>query len=99
MKGVKQVAQEKEIERYLKNRVEQLGGYCRKWVAPGHNGVPDRIVLLNGHAAFIETKAPDKKARKQQAKEMEEIRYQGFYAGVIDTREKVDEFIREIMME
>ena len=93
------MAQEKEIEIYLKNRIEALGGYCRKWVSPGHNGVPDRIILLRGKAAFVETKAPEKKARKLQAKEMEQINDQGFFAGVIDTREKVDEFIREMLKE
>lgn len=90
------MASEKEIELYLKNRIEALGGYCRKWVAPGHNGVPDRIILLKGKAAFIETKAPDKKARRSQEKEMSLITAQGFYAGVIDTREKVDRLIAEM---
>lgn len=93
------MAGEKEVERYLTNRIKELGGYCRKWVAPGNNGVPDRIVLLKGKAAFIETKAPEKKARKLQAKEMEEIRGQGFFSEVIDTREKVDAFIREVLQE
>jgi len=37
---------EKEIEQKLVRAVKAAGGICPKWVSPGMDGVPDRIVLL-----------------------------------------------------
>ena len=52
---------EKQIEHRLAEAVRKRGGLCVKWVSPGLDGVPDRIVLLPGkHIAFIELKAPGK---------------------------------------
>lgn len=50
---------EKDIERKLRQGVEDHGGRCLKWVCPGWAGVPDRIVLLPGaRIFFVETKRP-----------------------------------------
>ena len=50
---------EKDIERKLVDMVKRHGGYCLKWVCPGWNGVPDRIVLLpGGRVLFVELKRP-----------------------------------------
>lgn len=50
---------EKDIERKLRDKVENLGGLCLKWVCPGWSGVPDRIILLPGaRIYFVETKRP-----------------------------------------
>ena len=50
---------EKDIERGLRDKVEEAGGRCLKWVCPGWAGVPDRIVLLpGGRVIFVETKRP-----------------------------------------
>ena len=48
---------EKDIEGYLTREVKKMGGQCLKWVSPGSDGVPDRIVLLpGGHVWFVELK-------------------------------------------
>lgn len=48
---------ERDVERELKEAVEASGGLCYKWVSPGNNGVPDRIVILpNGEVCFVELK-------------------------------------------
>lgn len=39
---------ESEIEKILVNEVRRLGGRAYKWVSPGNDGVPDRIVILPG---------------------------------------------------
>ena len=39
---------EKEIEKKLIEGIHRLGGRTYKWVSPGHNGVPDRIVIMPG---------------------------------------------------
>jgi hypothetical protein len=50
---------EKDIEKALREMVEQHGGLCLKWVCPGWSGVPDRIILLPGaRIIFAETKRP-----------------------------------------
>lgn len=48
---------EKNVERKLVEGVKKLGGVAYKWVSPGNDGVPDRIVVLpNGHVVFVELK-------------------------------------------
>ena len=37
---------EKQIERYLCNRVKQLGGLALKFEPPGSGGWPDRIIFF-----------------------------------------------------
>ena len=50
---------ESAIEGRLRDRVKLLGGRCLKFVSPGQNGVPDRIILLpGGRVVFAELKAP-----------------------------------------
>ena len=53
---------EKDIEAYIKNQVDAMGGLFLKWVCPGNDGVPDRIVLLpGGQILFVEVKRPGTK--------------------------------------
>lgn len=50
---------EKEIEARFCAKIKKCGGLCLKWVCPGCNGVPDRIVLLPGGTVFFaELKRP-----------------------------------------
>ena len=39
---------EREIEKKLVDGVRKLGGRAYKFVSPGNDGVPDRIVVLPG---------------------------------------------------
>lgn len=51
---------EKIIEKYLVQRVKDLGGRAYKFTSLAHRGVADRVVCLpNGQTWFIELKAPD----------------------------------------
>ena len=43
---------EREIEKYLVDRVKGMGGMALKFVSPGCTGVPDRLVILPG-ASFL----------------------------------------------
>ncbi len=50
---------EKAIEQRLVREVKARGGICPKWVSPGFDGVPDRLVFLPGrHFGLVEVKAP-----------------------------------------
>lgn len=48
---------EREVEKMLVDGIRKLGGRAFKWVSPGNDGVPDRIVVLPGlPAIFVELK-------------------------------------------
>lgn len=81
---------EKEIERKLVQAVKIRGGICPKWVAPGFNGVLDRIVFIpNGKIGFVELKAPGKNPRALQRKRHEQLQELGFQVFVLDNPEKI----------
>ena len=48
---------ETQIERHLVEGVKKLGGLCYKFVSPGTQGVPDRIIITaQGKVIFTELK-------------------------------------------
>lgn len=89
---------ESEIEKKLCKRVKnELHGRALKFVSPGFNGVPDRIVLVPmGRIYFVETKAPGENLRKLQKWVRELIQGLGFTVLRVDTLEKVNDFIRQV---
>ena len=90
---------ERNIETYLRDQVCKAGGAAMKWVSPGNNGVPDRIVIMpGGRMAFVELKAPGKKPTQLQLVQHERLRALGCDVRVIDSREGVDELIKELTL-
>ena len=89
---------ESDIEKHLCKRVKsELHGWALKFVSPGQNGVPDRVILVpKGRIYFVETKAPGKKLRKLQEYVCGLIKQLGFKVLRIDTKAKVDAFISEV---
>lgn len=89
---------ENVIEAYLRDRVKEIGGKAYKFVSPGNDGVPDRLVCLPGRTAiFVETKAPGKKPTPLQKNQQHFLRSLGFAVyGRVDTKEKVDRLIRAL---
>jgi hypothetical protein len=85
------------IEGYLRNKVKAMGGKAYKFVSPGNSGVPDRLVLLpGGRSIFVELKAPGKETTAKQLLQHKKLRALGFTVLVIDSKEKVDEFIKSL---
>ena len=85
---------EKEIEIHLVKRVKELGGRAYKFVSPGVSGVPDRLVCLpGGRVIFAELKAPGQKLRPLQELRRTELEGLGNIVVVLDSEEKVDQFI------
>lgn len=85
---------EREVEQYFIRRVREAGGLQRKFVSPGHKGVPDRIAGFDGaRFAFVELKRPTKGAEAHQAREHKLWRDLGFVVFVLDTKAAVDVFI------
>ena len=88
---------EKTIERKLTLMVKKRGGICPKFVSPGYDGMPDRIVLLPGfHFAFVEVKAPGKKPRALQTSRHTLLRGMGFRVYVLDNEEQIGGILDEI---
>ena len=88
---------EKQIERYLREKVKKIGGVAYKFTSPQRRSVPDRLCLFkNGDVVFVEVKAPGKKPTPNQSREIQRLIDLGFKALVIDTREKVDSLIEEV---
>ncbi|WP_405288654.1 VRR-NUC domain-containing protein [Methanobrevibacter sp.] len=70
---------------------------CLKFVSPGCDGVPDRIVLLPyGKIAFVELKAPGKKMRPLQEKRKRQLESLGFLVFCIDDKDKIEVMLDEI---
>ena len=81
---------EKHIEQKLVQAVRKRGGLCAKWVSPGLDGVPDRIILMpGGHIAFAELKAPAQKLRPLLAHRIAQLRNLGFPVYIIDSPEQI----------
>ena len=88
---------EKETEQALVQTVKKMGGIAPKWVSPGLDGMPDRIVLFpKGKIAFVEVKAPGKRPRPLQVARHELLRRLGFRVYVLDDKDKIGEMIDEI---
>jgi len=90
---------ERDIEQYLRNRAIAAGGRAFKWVSPGNNGVPDRIVMLpGGRIAFVELKAPGKKPTAIQINQQRVIEALGFPTFTIDNKEDIDKLINAMQL-
>ena len=88
---------EKDIEQRLVKAVKNMGGIALKFVSPGYDGMPDRIVLLpHGAFAFVELKAPGKKPRPLQLSRHEMLRRLGFKVYVLDGTDQIGEILDEI---
>ena len=88
---------EKIIEQQLVKAVKHTGGMCPKFVSPGLNGMPDRLVLLNeGHMAFVEVKQKGKVPRPLQKKRHKQLQELGYQVFVLDDPEQIQEILKII---
>ena len=91
---------EKKIEQKLVTAVKKHGGICPKFVSPGFDGMPDRLLLLpHGRFAFVEVKAPGEKPRPLQLSRHRLLRRLGFQVYVLDALEDIDKIIWEVKNE
>ena len=88
---------ERAIERKLVQAARKRGGLALKFVSPGMDGVPDRIVLLPyGKLAFVELKAPGKVMRPLQVRRKEQLEALGFLVYCVDGVEQIGGILDEI---
>ena len=88
---------EKTIEQKLVKKAKDRGGLALKFVSPGYDGMPDRIVILpDGHVGFVEVKAPGKEPRPLQIARHSLLMRLGCKVYVLDNTEQIGEILDEI---
>lgn len=84
---------EREIEKYLREKIKEIGGRAIKMVPAFESGIPDRQILYQGRTVFVELKKAGKNPSAIQAVFMRELEKMGFETRVIDSKEKVNQLI------
>ena len=88
---------EKSIEQALVRLAKKHGGMAVKFLSPGLDGVPDRLLLFpGGRLAFVELKAPGKKMRPLQIKRKRQLEQLGFVVYCIDNKEMIGGILDEV---
>lgn len=88
---------EKAVERALAEAAKKRGGIAFKFVSPGCDGVPDRLVLLpGGHVGFVELKRPGGQMRPLQKRRKRQIEVLGIPVFCVDRKEEIREVLDEI---
>ena len=88
---------ESYVERKLTTEAKKRGGLAVKFVSPGFDGVPDRLVLFpGGKVAFVELKAPGKKMRPLQVRRAGQLRMLGFRVYCVDRTDMIGGVLDEI---
>ena len=87
---------ESEVEKLLVGGIRKLGGRAFKWVSPGNDGVPDRIVVLPGlPAVFVELKTVTGKLTPLQRVQLKRLRDMGQAVRVLYGEREVATFLEE----
>lgn len=88
---------ERDIERKFVRTVKNSGGIAPKFVSPGFDGMPDRIVLMpGGRIGFVEVKDTGKKPRPLQVARHRLLEGLGFRVFVLDRPDQIHNIIQEI---
>ena len=88
---------EKELEKKFVEKVKEFGGRAYKFVSPGNDGMPDRLVVLpGGHIGFVELKQKGRKPTKLQKKQMQRLKELGCFVYILDDPEEIDKVISAI---
>jgi len=84
---------ESELEKILVAEVKKLGGRAYKWVSPGNDGVPDRIVIFPFWAPiFLELKTDKGKLSALQKVQINRLRDFGQNVNVVYGIKGVSQF-------
>ena len=77
-----------------------MGGEAFKWVSPGNDGVPDRIVMLpGGRLIFVELKADRGRLSSVQKIQIRRIQKLGQDVEVVQGMDGLEEFLERIRNE
>lgn len=89
---------EKQLEQRLVKAVKDRGGVAYKFVSPGQDGVPDRLIVLpGGKVGFVEVKKPGKgRLRKIQRYQLKRLVALGCKCFLLDDPDKIYWLIDDI---
>lgn len=88
---------ENNIEQKLVRAVKNMGGIAPKFISPGFDGMPDRLLLIpGGKMAFVEVKAMGCKPRPLQVRRLGMLRALGFLVFVLDDERQIGGILDEI---
>lgn len=88
---------EANIEQSLRLRLQRMGCLVYKFVSPGNDGVPDRIVVTpTGEVIFVELKTARGNLRPEQKVQIRKLSRNRARVVVIRGKEEADNFIREL---
>lgn len=85
---------ESKLEGKLTNGIKRLGGRALKIHSAWFTGLPDRLIIVpNFPMEFVEMKAPGEDLKPRQKVVHEWLKKMGVIVSVIDTAEKVSEYL------
>lgn len=88
---------ESEIESWIDKQIRKTKGLFFKFVSPGNDGVPDRIVILpGGRIIFVELKTDKGRLSPVQKHQISRLLNLGCDCRVIKGQKEAEEFINEI---
>lgn len=91
---------EREIERWLCCKIEDLGGLAYKFSSPGNNGVPDRIFIMpGGRVWFVELKTKCGRLAPLQEWQQNQIKKRGAQVRTVHGKAEAEQLIRDIERE
>lgn len=89
------MVRERDIERWLVGQIKRMGGEAFKFVSPGNDGVPDRMVCMpGGRIYFIELKTEEGGPSKIQTYQIRRFQKLGCDVRIISGREEAEQFIK-----
>ena len=89
---------ENKVETYLDTEVKKMSGITRKWVSPGRDGVPDRIVFVQGDLIFVEIKTVDGTLSPVQRREHVRLRDHDAQVVTVYGSSGVDAFLTDVVL-
>lgn len=90
---------ERDIEKRLVREIRAMGGEAFKWVSPGNDGVPDRIVMLPGLIIFVELKTDRGRLAGVQRVQIRRIQRWGQEVVVVQGMDELDQFLERMRHE
>lgn len=78
------VQRERYVEKILTDGIRRLGGKAFKFVSPGNNGVPDRLIVMpEGKVCFVELKTETGKLSDVQRMQIRSLQDKGQHVAVL----------------
>lgn len=88
---------EKDVEKYLREKIEGLGGMFLKFTSPGTDGVPDRIAIFpDGRLVFVELKTETGKLSPVQGYICKKLIDLDQQVCIVYGRRAAEEFMRDM---